>query len=76
MLTFDIFWGSLLLVSLGTQVQSQMILDPDCLPDYLSVSYEDGKSEKNKTAVLMSISCFFNKNKTLLRETFFIRPKT
>ena len=26
------------LVSLGTQVQPQMILDPDYLPDYLSVS--------------------------------------
>ena len=27
------------LVSLGTQVQPQIILDPDYLPDYLSVSY-------------------------------------
>ena len=26
------------LVSLGTQVQPQIILDPDYLPDYLSVS--------------------------------------
>ena len=28
------------LVSSGTQVQSQIILDPDYLPDYLSVSYD------------------------------------
>ena len=30
------------LVSLGTQVQLQVILDPDYLPDYLSVSYDYG----------------------------------
>ena len=29
----------LVLVSSGTQVQPQVILDPDYLPDYLSVSY-------------------------------------
>ena len=29
----DVAW---VLVSLGTQVQSQIILDPDYLPDYLS----------------------------------------
>ena len=28
------------LVSSGTQVQPQVILDPDYLPDYLSVSYD------------------------------------
>ena len=28
-----------LLVSSGTQVQPQIILDPDYIPDYLSVSY-------------------------------------
>ena len=28
------------LVSSGTQVQSQIILDPDYLPDYISVSYD------------------------------------
>ena len=28
------------LVSSGTQVQQQIILDPDCLPDYISVSYD------------------------------------
>ena len=28
------------LVSSGTQVQPQTILDPDYLPDYLSVSYD------------------------------------
>ena len=30
------------LVSSGTQVQPQIILDPDYLPDYLSVSYNYG----------------------------------
>ena len=29
-------------VSSGTQVQPQVILDPDYLPDYLSVSYDYG----------------------------------
>ena len=29
-----------ILVSLGTKVQSQIILDPDYLPDYISVSYD------------------------------------
>ena len=28
------------LVSSGTQAQPQVILDPDYLPDYLSVSYD------------------------------------
>ena len=28
------------LISLGTQVQPQVILDPNYLPDYLSVSYD------------------------------------
>ena len=32
------------LVSLGTKVQLQIILDPDYLPDYLSVSYDYGKN--------------------------------
>ena len=32
----DVAW---VLVSLGTQVQSQIILDPNYLPDYPSVSY-------------------------------------
>ena len=31
---------SWVVVSLGTQVQSQMIIDLDYLPDYLSVSYD------------------------------------
>ena len=28
------------LVSSGTQVQPQIIIDPDYLPDYLSISYD------------------------------------
>ena len=35
----DVAW---VLVSLGTQVQPQVILNPDYLPDYLSVSYNYG----------------------------------
>ena len=31
---------ALVLVSSGTQVQPQIILDPDYLPNYLSVSYD------------------------------------
>ena len=35
------------LVSSATQVQSQVILDPDYLPDYLSVSHDYGKIKHN-----------------------------
>ena len=31
--------------SSGTQVQPQVILDPDYLPDYLSVSYDYGSTK-------------------------------
>ena len=33
----EVVW---VLISSGTQVQPQIILDPDYLPDYLSVSYD------------------------------------
>ena len=32
------------LLSSGTQVQPQIILDPDYLPDYLSVSYDHAQN--------------------------------
>ena len=35
------------LVSLGTQVQLQVILDPDYLPDYPSVSYDYEKRRRH-----------------------------
>ena len=35
----EVVW---VLVSSGTQVQPQIVLDPDHLPDYLSVSYDYG----------------------------------
>ena len=35
----DVAW---VLVSSGTEVQPQIILDPDYLTDYLSVSYDYG----------------------------------
>ena len=48
--TFDVCWGS---VSSGTQVQPQVILDPDHLPGYLSVSYDDANSKlKSKKFIL------------------------
>ena len=34
------------LVSSGTQIQPQVILDSGYLPDYLSVSYDYGRSDK------------------------------
>ena len=40
MFTFDVFWGNWVLVSLGTKVQPQIILEPDYLPDYLLISYD------------------------------------
>ena len=39
LINYEIAW---VLVSSGTQVQPQIILDPDYLPDYLSVSYDYG----------------------------------
>ena len=43
---YDLMYAELawVLVSLGTKVQLQIILDPDYLPDNLSVSYDYGKS--------------------------------
>ena len=38
----DVAW---VLVSSATQVQPQIILDPDYIPDYLSVSYDYGVSK-------------------------------
>ena len=40
MFTFEEFRGSLVQVSSGTQFQTQIIFDPDYLPDYLSISYD------------------------------------
>ena len=42
MFTFDEFEATWVLVSSGTQVQPQVILKPDYLSDYLSVSYDFG----------------------------------
>ena len=38
--TFDVLWIAWVLVSSETQVRPQIILDPNYLPDYLSVSYD------------------------------------
>ena len=38
-------------VSSGTQVQPQVILDPDYLPDYLSVSYDYGIAKWKITTI-------------------------
>ena len=48
MIYAEVAW---VLVSSGTQVQPQIILDPDYLPDYLSVSYDYGN--KYKKLILM-----------------------
>ena len=40
------------LVSSGTQVQPQIIPDPDYLPDYLSISYDYAKISSAKVEVL------------------------
>ena len=48
------------LVSSGTQVQPQVILDPDYLPDYLSVSYDHGKNLCYHVASLLLTSKPFN----------------
>ena len=39
------------LVSSGTQAQPQIILDPDYLPDYLSVSYDYDLSKEPTFAI-------------------------
>ena len=39
----EVTW--VLLVSLGTRVQPQIILDPDFLLNYLSISYDYGTNE-------------------------------
>ena len=44
-MNFEVAW---VLVSSGTQIQPQIILDPDYLPDYLSISY-DHEINKKKT---------------------------
>ena len=45
--TFDVEYAEVawVLVSSGTQVQPQVILDPDHLPGYLSISYDDANSK-------------------------------
>ena len=47
-----------ILVSSGTQVQPELILDPDYLSDYLFVSYDYGK----RKYVRSNHSPFMNKN--------------
>ena len=65
MFTSDVCWDSLgtRLVSLGTQVQPQVILDPDYLSDYLSVSYDYAvgvpKFFSSKTGLLKNYACLF-----------------
>ena len=57
----EVVW---VLVSAGTQVQPQIIPDPDYLSDYLSVSYDYAKISSVKVEVLQVtwvgdwISCF------------------
>ena len=41
MFTFDVFWGSLGTSTLETQVHPQIILDPDYLSAYFTLSYDN-----------------------------------
>ena len=43
------------LVASGTQVQPQVILNPDYLPDYLSVSYDYGLTQSLPSVVAISL---------------------
>ena len=43
------------LVSSGTQAQPQVILNPDYLPDYLSVSYDYGLTQSLPSVVAISL---------------------
>ena len=58
------------LVSSGTQVQPQVILDPGYLPDYLSVSYDYGLRNIFKEKVQLRTNFFFLKKKTCVRSVF------
>ena len=48
------------LVSSETQLQLQIMLALECLPDYLSVSYDYGRnSNRNISIFLQSIVCYY-----------------
>ena len=51
------------LVSLGTHVQLQVILDPDYLPDYLSVSYGYGQNLKHEIEFIIKSNEYWAENK-------------
>ena len=46
-----LMYAEAVLVSSRTQVQSQIILNPDYLPDYLFVSYDYGKTYRKRPAM-------------------------
>ena len=68
------------LVSLGTQVQSQIILDPDYLLDYLSISYDYGKTKQswkgNIWKFLFTPSIFFTWGRKQCSHTILLFLKT
>ena len=53
----EVVW---VLISSGTQVQPQIILDPDYLPDYFSVHYDYDSTKKNK--IYWTISPVYERN--------------
>ena len=55
MFTFDKFWGCLGTSTLGSEVQPQIILDPDYLPDYFSVSCDYDTIIVYRKAILPSV---------------------
>ena len=52
---------ALVLVSLGAQIQPQVILDPDCLSDYLSASYDYDEAKQRISRDLRNRSFLFSK---------------
>ena len=54
----DVAW---VLVSLGTQVQPQIMLDPEYLPDYISVSYDYASIDIWKNVSVLFASFLQNK---------------
>ena len=59
------------LVSLGTQVQPQILLDPEYLPDYLCVSYDYDDSKKYNDVQIFILLLSLNNIEMSNDATFF-----
>ena len=58
-MNFKVAW---VLVSSKTQVQSQITLNPDYLPDYLSVSYDRSITEAIELDYNKKYPCYYAMN--------------